>query len=202
MVAIGLVFLGLLLITWAELAVGGCADRIFAVDQAPARRVALVLGTSPQLADGRGNHYFTARIAAAVRLYRAGTVERLLVSGDNHRAGYDEPTEMRAALLAAGIPDAAIRRDYAGFRTLDSVVRAKEVFGLDRCLIVSQHFHNLRALYLARSIGLDAVAADAADPPTSVLRLWLRERLARVACVLDIHVFGTGPRFLGPKEPL
>jgi SanA protein len=191
----------LLMALLAEWRIGAEGARCFAVAAVPPTRTALVLGTGPRLADGTPNAFFATRIRAAVDLYRAGTVDRILVSGDNHRAGYDEPTEMRAALLARGVPDAAIRRDFAGFRTLDSVVRAKAVFGCDRVVIVSQRWHNERALYLAWAAGLDAVAADAAEPAVWVPGLWWRERLARMRCLLDVHLLGTEPRFPGPPEP-
>ena len=123
--------------------------------EAPARRAAVVMGCVPKLAGGWDNPYYTARIEAAAELWRAGKVEAFVVSGDNHVEWYDEPTEMKAALVAAGVPEDRIVCDYAGFRTLDSVVRAKTIFGLDSFLVVSQDFHVRRAIFLGRCKGLD-----------------------------------------------
>ncbi len=177
---------------------GRCLD---ACDQVPAMDVGLVLGCAPKLAGGRTNLFFTRRIDAAVALYQAGKVRALIVSGDNHREGYDEPTAMKEALMAAGVPESRIYCDYAGFRTLDSVVRAREVFGQNRLVIVSQRFHNERAVYLAQQKGMEVVALNAADVPVrSAAKTWLRERFARVKAVLDVMILRTEPKFLG--EPV
>lgn len=119
------------------------------VETIPENRVGLLLGTSPKLRGGRPNLYFNYRITAAVELFQAGKISRILVSGDNRRMNYNEPVEMRKALIAHGIPDSVIVMDFAGIRTLDSVIRAKKVFGQDRFTIISQRFHNERALYIA-----------------------------------------------------
>lgn len=179
--------------------------RIFrSVDAIPAREVGLVLGTSKETGHGRPNLHFNQRIAAAVALYRAGKVHHLLVSGDNHIATYDEPTDMRNALVAAGVPANAITCDYAGFRTLDSVVRAKEVFGLSQCTIISEDFHCPRALWIAQRHGLDAIAFAAPDVSLKSwsLRADWREQLARVWCGVDLYVLHRGPKFPGPREPI
>ena len=163
---------------------------------------ALVLGCSKKLPDGRGNRYFLQRMAAAAELYKAGRCKALIVSGDNSVQGYDEPTDMKDALVAADVPADRIHCDYAGFRTLDSVVRAKEVFGQARVIIVSQQSRNERALYLAAAHGLDAVGFNAREPVLSNALRWknqARELLARVQAVLDVHVFRTRPKFLGPR---
>jgi SanA protein len=168
----------------------------------PSRDVALVLGTRRTTPDGRwSNPHFAHRIEAAAALYEAGKVKRLLVSGDNHVRGYDEPSDMRDALVAAGVPAEAIILDYAGFRTLDSVVRAKEVFGQSHLTIVSERFHNYRALFICRHYGIDAVAFNAQPVSLRVSR-WpaVREWFARVKVVLDLYVLRTKPRFLG--EPV
>jgi SanA protein len=129
----------------------------------PSVRVGLVLGCSRPTRDGRRNLFFDRRIAAAAEPFRAGRVQYLQLSGDNSRTDYDEPSDMRRALVQAGIPPARLVLDHAGFRTLDSVVRAKEVFGLGEVIIVSQHFHNERAVYLARARGIEAFGFDAKD---------------------------------------
>ena len=179
--------------------------RIFTrIESVPANDVGLVLGTSRLMRNGRPNLHFKQRIAAAAALYHAGKVRHLLVSGDNHVASYDEPDDMRAALVAAGVPTNAITCDYAGFRTLDSVVRAKEIFGLSPCTIISEKFHCPRALWIAREHGLDAIAFAAPDVG---LRSWslradVREQFARDWCAVDLYLFHRGPKFLGPKEPI
>ena len=170
----------------------------------PRRDVALVLGTSRTTADGRwSNPHFTHRIEAAAALYHAGKVRRFLVSGDNHAQGYDEATDMRDALVAAHVPIESIALDYAGFRTLDSVVRAKEIFGQTRLTVVSEPFHNYRALFICRKYGIDAVAFNARPVSLRVSR-WpaIREWLARVKVVLDLYVLRTHPKFLGPPVRL
>ena len=169
--------------------------------QIPDQRVALLPGCVKILPDGQHNLFFSRRIDAAASLYKAGKVKAILVSGDNHRNGYDEPTDMKEALVAAGVPEGKVTCDYAGFRTLDSVVRAQKVFGLDHVLIVSQRFQNERALYLAQGCGLDAIAFNARDVELQwALKTYLRETFARVKAVLDIHILHTPPRFLGPPE--
>ena len=202
-----LVLAGLLFVLACNLAVlVAAAGRVTPTghaEEAPARRAAVVMGCAPTLLGGWDNPYFTARIEAAAELWRAGKVEALIVSGDNHAEWYDEPTEMKAALVAAGVPEDRVVCDYAGFRTLDSVVRAKTVFGLDSFLVVSQDFHVRRAIFLGRCKGLDVRGYAARGVPFGHLssRTLAREPLARVAAVLDVLV-GRRPRFGGPPVPI
>lgn len=194
----------------AGLAVGHLAiqqaasDRTYdSAEQLPHREAALVLGCARTLPNGRTNLYFRYRITAAAALYHSGKVEYLIVSGDNHRHDYDEPTDMRDALIAAGVPADRVYRDYAGFRTLDSVVRAREIFGQTELIIVSQAFHNRRAIFIARERGIDAVAYNARDVESiNGLRTQLREQLAKLKTVLDIWLFNTQPKHLGPPVAL
>ncbi len=193
-------------------AVWGAADRINTTargrigvrpDAVPARQVALVLGCSPRVKSGGPNLYFQHRVQAAAELVRAGRVEYLLLSGDNHRRGYDEPTAMREALVALGIPSHRLVLDYAGFSTFDSVVRARKVFGLTNALVVSQADHAARAVYLGNRTGLHLEGYAARD--VDLRRGWLtrlREALARVRAVLDVSVLHRSPRFLGPAIPI
>ena len=173
------------------------------VSAIPARNVGLVLGTSEHLSDGRDNFYFKYRIEAAAQLFKAGKVKFLLVSGDNRTANYDEPESMRRALIARGVPARFIAPDDAGLRTLDSIVRAKEVFGLNKFTIISQHAHDERALLIARHYDIDAIAFAAGD-----VNLWyavrshIHECLARVKVILDLYILHTSPRHLGPKIKL
>jgi len=173
-------------------------------ESVPFNEVALVLGTGKTTARGNLNLHFTQRISAAATLYHSGKIRRLLVSGDNHVAGYDEPSDMRDALIAEGVPADAIVCDYAGFRTLDSVVRAKIVFGLSRCTIVSEEFHCPRALWIAQHHKLNAVAFAAPDLQSRrwAWRVKAREELARVACGLDLYLLNRRPKFSGPQEPI
>lgn len=169
------------------------------IETAPAMPVALVLGCSPKVA-GRPNMFFTHRMEAAATLYKAGKIKAFIVSGDNATHQYDEPTAMKADLVARGIPADIIYCDYAGFRTLDSVVRADTIFGQKRFLIVSQHFHNERAIFLARQHGLEAEGFDAKDvsrrfAPTT----YYREFLARVQAVIDVAILHKQPKYAGPK---
>lgn len=175
--------------------------RIFSkVEDIPYNKVALLLGTNPLNHFGQPNSYFTLRIQTAVDLYNAGKIDFIIASGDNHTKKYDEPTAMRDSLITHDIPEDRIILDYAGFRTLDSVVRAKEVFGCDSITIISQADHTARALYLAEKNGIEAVAMGA--PLRAGLRvrirLALREWLARDKMMLDIW-FGKKPHFLGDK---
>jgi SanA protein len=178
------------------------------IDRVPVRLVGLVLGCVKKVGP-YDNEFFKNRVDAAARLYQAGKVQYLIVTGDNSRNGYDEPTDLKAALIEKGVPANHIYCDYAGFRTLDSIVRAKKVFGQDDCTIVSQRFHNERALYLARRSGMpDAVAFDAENPiSSSTAKMHLRELLARCKAVLDVEFLHTEPKFLGkhisigPKDP-
>lgn len=193
--------LGLLTLVACDLVVVRAAEgKLFAsVDEVPETPVAIVLGTSKWVGPGRENRHYRHRIDAAAALWKAGKVEWLIVSGDNGTADYDEPTSMRADLVRAGVPAERIYRDFAGFRTLDTVVRARRVFGVESCVIVSQRWHLERAIFLARHAGLEAVGYDARDTGgLYAVRNALRERAARVVAVADVLV-DRGPRHLGPK---
>jgi len=166
----------------------------------PPVRAAVVLGCARKLRDGRTNVYYWNRIRAAADLYARGKVRAIVVSGDNHVKGYDEPTDMKEDLVAQGVPAEKIVCDYAGFRTLDSVVRARKVFGLGNFLIVSQPFHVRRALFLARGFGCDAYGYAAEDVAGRLsVKTRVREQFAKVAALLDV-VFRRRPKFLGPLE--
>ena len=166
--------------------------------------VALVLGAAPRLAGGaRANPFFDGRMDAASALFRAGKTRHLIVSGDNSRREYDEPTAMRDALAKRGVPVSAITLDYAGFRTLDSVARARSVFGQDRVTIVSDDFHMPRALFLAKSRGVEAIGFTSAPVPLDQSRKTrLREVAARIAAWVDVFVLRTAPKFEGPPEAI
>lgn len=180
--------------------INSTAARVFSdVTRLPANDVALVLGTSALTSGGYTNPHFKTRIEAATAAYQQGKVKHLLLSGDNHIQGYDEPSDMQTALLQRGVPASAMTLDYAGFRTLDSVARAKAVFGQTRLTVISDDFHVQRALFLCRVHGIEAVALSAAPVPETYARktIW-REYLARIKAVLDVFVLGTEPKFYGP----
>ncbi len=162
-------------------------------------KVGLVLGTSKTLQNGRVNLYFKYKVDATVALYKEGKIAFVLVSGDNSRKGYDEPTDFKEELIRRGIPAERIFLDYAGFRTLDSVIRAKEIFGQEQITIISQQFHNERAIYLAEKNDITAIGYNARDVSRRYgLKVRLREYLARTKVFLDI-LFNVKPKFLGDK---
>ena len=165
----------------------------------PKNKVGMVLGTSKFGRKGNINLYFEYRIRATVELYKAGKIAYVLVSGDNGNAGYDEPTDFKNELIARGIPAERIFLDFAGFRTLDSVVRAKEIFGQEKYTVISQKFHNDRAIYLATKKGMDVVGYNAKDVVKyGGFKTKVREVFARAKAFLDI-LFGVKPKFLGEK---
>jgi SanA protein len=143
--------------------------------------------------------HFKARMEAAAYLYKNGKVKHLLVSGDNGIKQYDEPTNMKEALMELDVPENAITLDYAGFRTLDSVVRAKEVFGQNKLTIVTDEFHSHRSVFLAKYAGVDAVGFCSKKVPFKYSpNTYMREYFARVKAVLDLFI-GKQPKFLGPR---
>jgi SanA protein len=166
-------------------------------------KVGLVLGTSEKKVGGGDNPFFVNRIEAAVNLYQAGKIKKILVSGDNAEVSYNEPKAMQMALLEKGIPKDDIVLDYAGFRTLDSVIRARDVFGQNDLIIISQEFHIKRAVYIARTLGIDAkgFVADGVSMKFNV-RTQVREILARTQAWMDVHLLNRQPKFLGEKEEI
>lgn len=200
LVLVGVVFLAGIY-AWVEWSV---ANRIYQdVQTVPAEEVALVLGTTPYVASGQQNLFFDARIDAAAELYHTGKVRHLLLSGDNRHHTYNEPKAMQKALLEKGVPATAMTLDYAGFRTLDSIVRTRSVFGLSRVMVITQNFHNRRALFIARQKDIEAIGFNASDVSLNYGRqIYMREFLARVKAVLDIFVLRTKPHFDGPPEPI
>jgi SanA protein len=184
----------------ASLAASG---RIFDdVSQVPARQVGVVFGCDEKT-NGRDNLYFKYRINAAVELWQAGKVKTLIVSGDNRSRFYNEPQKMKNALVSRGIPAGRIVCDFAGLRTLDSVVRAKEVFGVNDAIFITQKFHNERAIYLGLANGMDPVGYNAKPVGGAAsTRMKLREVAARVKMGLDVHLLKTEPEHLGAREVL
>lgn len=169
------------------------------VNDIPKNRVGLVLGASKYTSYGNINLYYKYRLEAAYKLYKSGKIEYILISGDSGRKNYDEPTDFKNDLIKKGVPEDKIYLDYAGFRTLDSVIRAKKIFGLNSVTLISQKFHNERALYLTRHFNIDAVAFNAKDIKGKYgLKTRLREYLARTKASLDL-LFNVQPKYLGEK---
>lgn len=171
------------------------------VRKIPNKQAVLLLGTTKYLSNGKPNYFYKYRIDATIKLFEAGKIKAVLVSGDNGTKAYDEATDMHDDLVKRGIPSEYITLDYAGFRTLDSVVRAKAIFDLEDYIIVSQQFHLERALYLAHAKHQKAIGFVAQDFKNTVWakRMEHRELLARAKAFLDIHLLATEPKFYGEK---
>lgn len=173
----------------------------YSIDNLPVKNVALVLGTSDKLMSGENNPFFQTRINMAANLYKSGKVKHLLLSGDNRSKYYNEPQKMKNALKDMGIPDEAITLDFAGLRTLDSIVRCKEIFGLDDVIIVTQKFHCYRALFLSKYYGLDAVGMSTdAVPKSMAFKTVLREIFARTVAIWDTYIINKSPKHMGERE--
>ncbi|HHO65557.1 MAG TPA: vancomycin resistance protein [Epsilonproteobacteria bacterium] len=172
------------------------------VKTVPHKKAALLLGTAKYIAKGKKNYFYVYRIRAAVALWKAGKVDAIVVSGDNATKYYNETIRMENDLVKAGIPKKYISADYAGFRTLDSVVRAEAIFDLEDYIIVSQKFHLERALFIAKAKGQKVIgfAAKELEGTKAARKMRMREYLARVKAFLDVYVLGTEPRFYGKKE--
>jgi SanA protein len=169
----------------------------------PSNPVGLVLGTSSRLSNGHPNPLFDSRMVAAADLYKLGKISHIIVSGDNRTKFYNEPMEMRKALVKLGVPDSAITLDFAGLRTLDSVIRSKEIFGQDHITIITQPFHSYRALFISQYFDIDAVAIISSGPQQEPsAKVSVREYFARAKAILDLYVLKTAPRHMGEKEPI
>jgi len=195
------VLISVISFTFADIRIKSASKKYLYSDliEIPYKKVGLVLGTAKFLKTGEVNLYYKYRIDAAITLYKADKISYIVVSGDNSRKTYDEPTQMKADLVAGGVPEEVIFLDYAGFRTWDSVVRIKEIFSQDDFTIISQRFHNERAVYLAQRYGLNAVAFNAKDVEKYYgFKTNFREKLARVKVFVDL-LTNKKPRFLGEK---
>ncbi|MDR6194999.1 vancomycin high temperature exclusion protein [Siphonobacter sp. SORGH_AS_0500] len=169
--------------------------------QLPANDVGLVLGTSKYSASGRQNLFFKYRMEAAALLYHEGKVKVLILSGNNDSEYYNEPRDMEDALVALGVPANVIQHDFAGRRTYDSIVRCREVFKHKQVTVISQPFHNARALFLANQLNVEAVAFAAQDVPNGYsIKTLVREYLARPKAVMD--VFFLNPTFTRRNIPI
>lgn len=172
------------------------------VQRITGKHVGLVFGCDDRFQD-RENLYFTYRMDAAAELWKAGKLDCLIVSGDNRSMNYNEPQKMKKALIERGVPAEKIVCDYAGLRTLDSVIRARTVFGVQKCLMISQLFQNERAICIAKAHGIEAIGFNAKDVtgPGGRKTKW-REFAARMMMWLDIHALHTQPKYGGPRVNL
>lgn len=181
---------------WVILSTRG---RVFdSIDEVEKNTFGLVLGTAKNVAPNSPNSYFEHRMTAAAELYHKGKVRQLLVSGDGESRYYNEPRDMTAKLVSLKVPLSALTSDDSGLRTLDSIIRAKKIYQLQKVTIISDGFHVNRALFIARKAGLDAIAFS--SQPVGLrhsFKTRVREYLARVLVVLDLYVFGTQPVKMG-----
>jgi len=168
-------------------------------DSLPDCKTAVLLGTSKYMANGSRNYFFYNRIMAAEDLFKSGKIKVIIISGDNSLSYYNEPEDMKKELVKAGIPDSVIYLDYAGFRTFDSMIRAKEIFGQTKFIVVSQKFHNERAIFIARRYDMEVFGFNAEDVSSaSGLKTKIREWFARVKVFIDVYT-NKQPKFLGDK---
>jgi vancomycin permeability regulator SanA len=171
----------------------------------PLTRVAIVFGAGIR-PDGRLSRILADRVDAAIALYQQGRVQKLLMTGDNSRVDYDEVSAMRRYALTRGVAAADITRDYAGFRTYDSCFRARAIFGVTEAVLVTQRYHLPRAVYTCRALGVAAVGVGTPDwgayHPLLIARYQLREAIATVVALGEVHLTRPLPRFLGRFEGL
>ncbi|KQN63743.1 MULTISPECIES: outer membrane permeability protein SanA [unclassified Erwinia] len=167
----------------------------------PHRQVGVVLGTAKYYRTGVPNEYYLFRMQGALNAYNSGKVNYLLLSGDNAQQSYNEPMTMRRDLIAAGVDPADIVMDFAGFRTLDSIVRTRKVFDTNDFIIITQRFHCERALFIALHSGIQA-QCYAVPSPKNMLTVRLREVGARLGALADLYIMKREPRFLGPLVPI
>jgi SanA protein len=166
----------------------------------PLNDIGILFGCG-KFVDGRPNQFYLYRIRAAARLYKAGKIKHLLVSGDNHIVGYNEPETMKRDLVQQGVPATAITCDYAGFSTFETVMRAKEIFGVQAATLITQRYHLPRALYLAAVHDIKAIGYEAREPGgNQTVKLKIREVIARIITYGDVHLGVRHPKFLGKKE--
>ena len=176
-------------------------DRVYEdVEILPHRHYALVLGTSKYVTKRKTNKYYDYRLEASKLLIDQDKVDYLLLSGDNRTIQYNEPRTMFLDLRKMGVSESVMFKDFAGFRTLDSVVRANKVFQVPSFTIISQKFHCERALLIAKHYDIDAICFTAKQPEV-YFGTRVREMFARVKAVLDL-IIGVKPYFLGTPEPL
>jgi len=183
-----------------KIIVDAAKDNLYSeVNKIPFNKVGLLLGANKYGGHGHNNPYYYYRIEAAIKLLNNAKIKYIIISGDNSRKDYNEPESMRSDLIKGGIDSTKIYLDYAGFRTFDSIIRLKAIFGQDSVTIISQQFHNERAIYTASRVGIIAIGFNAKEAGNvQGLETPWRERLARVKTFLDFWL-GKKPKFLGSK---
>lgn len=200
-ILLSLIVLILAFTVWANISVRKFSGYYITdkIEKVAANNTGLLLGTSRNLRNGNKNEFFFNRIDATIRLFKSGKIRNIIISGDNSKSDYNEPLDMKTELIKGGIPDTLIYLDYAGFRTLDAVVRAKEIFGQNSFIVISQKFHNERAVFLARKYGINAFGFNAGEVAAyNGFKTKLREIFARDKMFIDL-AFGVKPKFLGQK---
>ncbi len=200
-ITITLILLFLLIFVLTDMIVyKSTQNRIYnSIKKIPFNKVGLLLGTSKKISKSKMNLYYQYRINATVQLFKAKKIGCILVSGDNSTKYYNEPNTIKKDLISEGIPSKKIYLDFAGFRTLDSIIRCKEIFGQNSFTIISQKFHNERAVYIAQKKGINAIGFNAQDVEFYYgLKIKIREKFARVKMILDL-LFNKRPKFLGKK---
>ncbi|WP_114417382.1 SanA/YdcF family protein [Marinospirillum perlucidum] len=184
--------------------VGQTSDRIETLDEGCVPlQMGILFGTSQYLRSGHPNPHYYGRIEAAARLYREGKIVRLLVSGDNRTRYYNEPARMQEDLRERGVPASALLLDHAGFSTFDTLKRAKEVYGIDKALLITQDYHLPRALFIAKSLEMESYGCTAPGPRWSAMKnILFRELAARLLTLGDLFIWHREPRLLNDPEPL
>ena len=198
---IGLLCAVAILICFANYRINSFSEEYLynSTDSVPSCKTGVLLGTSKFMANGTKNYFFYNRITAAETLFKSGKIQFIIISGDNSLSYYNEPEDMKKELMKVGVPDSVIFLDYAGFRTFDSMIRAKEVFGQTKFIVVSQQFHNERAVFIARKYGIEAYGYNAEDVSAySGFKTKVRELFARVKVFIDVYT-NKQPKFLGEK---
>lgn len=169
------------------------------IELVPENKVGILLGTSKYLRSGDLNQYFEYRISAAEQLFKSGKIKYIVISGDNSRKNYNEPQDMKNELVKRGIPQENIYLDYAGFRTYDSMIRMREIFGQNSFTVISQEFHNQRAVFIANTLNMNTVGYNAKDVTAYYgFKTKLREKFARVKVFLDLGL-NKKTKFLGEQ---
>ena len=203
-VVVLLILVALVVVLASSLAITSSAGRhiVKSLQDAPKVKAAIVLGARVY-GDGTPSPMLADRLATGIALYKTGKVQKLLLSGDHGQTTYDEVNAMRKFCLDQGVPDQDIFMDHAGFDTYETMYRARDVFKVTDCLVVTQGFHLPRAVYIARTLGLDATGVSAdLRPYPSEWRNDLREWPARVKAFFQLHMTHPKPRFLGPAIPI
>ncbi|MEW6087172.1 MAG: ElyC/SanA/YdcF family protein [bacterium] len=178
-------------------------DKLFySSESIPDKKSGLLLGTGKYVY-GNPNPFYENRLNAVSELWRKNKISAILISGDNSRKNYDEPSEMKEDLKKRGVPEEFINLDYAGFSTLDSIIRANKIFGIDDYIIISQAFHCERAVYIANRYGYNAIGYCAGDVKTiNGFKIRIREIFARFKTFIDLYITKRNPKFLGEKQDI